>query len=69
MCIRDRSNDPLWDGKNCEGTCCSNGKSPPWFSVELSSQTTEDIEARICADEHSDDNEDVFIELLEIYIQ
>ena len=27
--------DPLWDGKQCEGQCCSNGKSPPWFSVEL----------------------------------
>ena len=29
------SNDLLWDGENCEGTCCSNGKSPPWFSVVL----------------------------------
>ena len=23
--------DPLWDGQQCEGECCSNGKFPPWF--------------------------------------
>jgi hypothetical protein len=63
------SNDPLWDGENCEGTCCSNGKSPPWFSVELPGPTSDDIEARICANEPSDSNEDVFIKILEIYIQ
>ena len=61
--------DPLWDGDNCEGTCCSNGKSPPWFSVELPGPTSDDIEARICADEHSNTNEDIFISLFEIYIQ
>ena len=63
------SNDPLWDGENCEGTCCSDGKSPPWFSVELPRPTDDTIEARICANEHSDSNEDVFIKTLEIYIQ
>ena len=61
--------DPLWDGENCEGTCCSNGKSPPWFSVELPGPTDDDIEARICANEHSDYQEDVFIKIFEIYIQ
>ena len=63
------SNDPLWDGENCEGTCCSNGKSPPWFSIELSGPTNDDIEARICANEHSDSSEDVFIKKIELYIQ
>ena len=62
-------NDPLWDGEDCEGTCCSNGKSPPWFSVELPTPTDDDIEARICANEHSDSNEDVFIKIFEIYVQ
>ena len=62
-------NDPLWDGENCEGTCCSNGKSPPWFSVELPGPTNDVIEARICGNEHSDDNEDTFINIFEIYIQ
>ena len=63
------SNDPLWDGEDCEGTCCSNGKSPPWFSVVLSTPTSDDIEARLCSNEHSDIQEDVFIKILEIYVQ
>ena len=62
-------NDPLWDGENCEGTCCSNGKSPPWFSMELSGPTNDTIEARICANEHSDTNEDIFIKIFDIYVQ
>jgi hypothetical protein len=63
------SNDPPWDGENCEGTCCSNGKSPPWFSVELPGPARDDIEACICANEPSDSNEDVFIKVFEIHIQ
>ena len=61
------SSDPLWDGEQCEGECCSNGKSPPWFSVQLSNPTTDDIEVRICIPQGS--NDDVAIELLEIYVQ
>ena len=57
------SNDPLWDGVNCEGACCSDGKSPPWFSVDLPAPTTDYIEALICANEHSG-GEDVFISIL-----
>ena len=62
-------NDILWDGEQCEneGSCCTT-KSPPWFSVELSNPTTDDIEVRICGDE-STENEDTPIELLEIYVQ
>ena len=60
------SSDPLWDGERCEGECCSNGKSPPWFSVELPNPTSDDIEVRICIPQESFD--DVAIELLEIYI-
>ena len=61
------STDPLWDGQQCEGECCSNGKSPPWFSVELTNTTTDDIEVRICSAQGSYD--DIGIELLELYIQ
>ena len=61
------SSDRLWDGHQCEGECCSNGKSPPWFSVELPNPTTDDIEVRICVPHSSDD--DVALELLEIYVQ
>ena len=62
------SADKLWDGKQCEGTCCTDSKSPPWFSVHLPNPTTESIEVRICGDQRTDD-EDTPIELLEIYVQ
>ena len=61
------SNDSLWDGQQCEGQCCNNGKSPPWFSVELSNPTTDDIEVRICIPQPNYD--DIALQLLEIYIQ
>ena len=63
------SNDKLWDGEQCEneGTCCTT-KSPPWFSVELTNTTTDDIEIRICGSEDTD-NEDTPIQLLEVYVQ
>lgn len=58
--------DTLWDGQDC-GACCT-FNSPPWFSVALPSSTSDDIELRICCDEpHS--NEDVYIELLELYVK
>lgn len=72
MGLGDRSiffeDDPVWDGKQCEGDCCSSGKSPPWFLVTLLNPTVDDIEVRICGDEGTD-NEDTPIKLLEIYIQ
>ena len=63
-------NDKLWDGEQCstEGTCCTGTNTPPWFSVNLGSPTSDDIEVRICGTE-STGNEDTPIELLEIYIQ
>ena len=61
-------NDPVWDGERCEGECCNNGKSPPWFSVTLPNTTSDDIEVRICGDEGTN-SEDTLIQLLEIYIQ
>lgn len=60
-------NDPIWDGQVCEGQCC-NGKSPPWFSVELSNPTANDIEVRVCGDQSVCD-EDTLISLMELYVQ
>ena len=60
--------DKLWDGEQCEGTCCSGSRCPPWFSVSLPNPTTESIEVRICGDQPTVD-EDTPIELLEIYVQ
>ena len=61
------NSDPLWDGEQCEGQCCSNGKSPPWFSVELPNPTTDDIEVRICGPEGTYD--DTPVQQLKLYIQ
>ena len=64
------STDKLWDGKQCEGTCCTgdNARYVPWFSVRLPHITTSQIEVRICGDE-STSNENTPVELLEIYVQ
>ena len=62
------SSDPLWDGQQCEGTCCTGTKSPPWFSVQLPAPTTDIIEVSICCDELTM-NEDTPVKLIEIYVQ
>ncbi len=61
--------DPLWDGDGCgpNSDCCS-FNSPPWFTVELPTPTTDDIEVRNCGDQ-STSNEDTGIELIEFYIR
>ena len=63
------SDDPLWDGDGCEPTniCCS-FNNPPWFHKQLSDLTTDDIEMRVCTDEDAD-NENVDIEIVEIYVK
>ena len=60
--------DVLWDGKNCrhnEANCC---KAPglPWFHKKLAYTTNDDIELRMCADEH---NEDARVYFIEIYVK
>ena len=61
------SDDPLWDGRDCasRSTCCS-FNNPPYFTKQLPSPTTDDIEARIC---QKDGVEDSPIELIELYVQ
>ena len=62
-------NDPLWDGQGCGqlNTCCS-FNNPPWFTKELHSPTSDDIEMRLCADQRRTD-EDITFEVLELYVQ
>ena len=55
--------DPLWDGEGCGPT-----NIPPWFSKQLSTPTTDNIELRICMNE-PESNEDSPIESVELYIQ
>ena len=63
------ADDPLWDGMNCPTTnnCCD-FNTPPWFSVQLPNSTVDDIEVRICADEGTS-NENILVQLLEIYVK
>ena len=62
-------NDPLWDGNGCSksSTCCS-FNNPPYFTKQLPSCTTDDIEARICLSEDIN-RDDIPIELIELYVQ
>ena len=62
------TSDRLWDGLRCEGQCCSNGRTPPWFSRALPTPTTDNIEVRICGTDTTE-REDTPITLLELYIQ
>ena len=61
--------DPLWDGEGCgaTSTCCS-FNNPPWFSKQLPSPTTDDIEMRLCVDGHTS-SEDITVEKVELYVQ
>ena len=63
------SDDPLWDGAGCEhqNMCCS-FNNPPWFYKQLPEPTTDNIEMRVCRDEVVS-NEDILIEVIEIYVQ
>ena len=63
------SNDTLWDGEDClsSSTCCSR-RNPPYFVKQLPTSTTNDIEARICLDEVTS-NENIAVELVELYVQ
>ena len=65
---RTFTEDPLWDGKGCEGndSCCDRGG--PWFCKELESTTSEDIELRVCRNGKST-QEDVLLEQIELYVQ
>ena len=61
--------DVLWDGRNCTSTStCCQLNNPPWFTKNLTSATTDDIELRICTYDlprHAD----VPLELIELYVQ
>ena len=62
--------DPLWDGEQCNGLespCCTS-TTLPWFHKVLDSPTNDYIEARVCADQ-STDNEDAPIEIIEVFVK
>ena len=61
--------DVLWDGQDCtaNSTCCELN-NPPWFSKNLPTVTTDDIELRLCTSNPLA-SDDVPLELIELYIQ
>ena len=63
------SNDTLWDGEDClpSSTCCSQ-HNPPYFTKQLPTPTTDDIEARICLAQKLP-FENLAVELVELYVQ
>ena len=61
-------NDPLWDGERCPtGNTCCDPPNLPWFNRVIDSPSTADIELRLCQDEPAT-NEDVSVELFELYV-
>ena len=60
--------DKLWDGQQCEGNCCTGTNSPPWFSVQLTAPTSDAIQVHICCNQGTSD-EDIPVELIELYVQ
>uniref|UniRef100_A0A1X7VK87 GON domain-containing protein n=1 Tax=Amphimedon queenslandica TaxID=400682 RepID=A0A1X7VK87_AMPQE len=62
--------DPLWDGQDCpsvESPCCTS-KDLPWFHRVYDASSSSDIELRVCRNA-GQSNEDILIELYEIYIK
>ena len=61
--------DVLWDGQNCTSTStCCQFNNPPWFTKNLPNATSDDIELRICTNGPIMDD-DIPIELVELYVQ
>ena len=71
--VGDRENrwfdeDPLWDGEGCPtGNTCCDPPNLPWFHRIVNPPSIADIELRLCQDE-STSNEDVSVELFELYV-
>ena len=63
------SDNPLWDGASCGpfNECCS-FNSPPWFYKQLPQSTSDDIEMRVCRDQGEID-EDIAIQIVDIFVQ
>ena len=61
--------DPLWDGDGCSsGNNCCNQTGMPWFYRTHPQEVGDDIEVRLCGSEGID-NEETYVDLLEIYVQ
>ena len=64
------TSDPLWDGSGCvnaKNNCCTK-VGLPWFIREFPEYQDDDIEVRICYDEHYS-TEAVLVDKVILYVQ
>ena len=61
------ADDPLWDGQQCEDSCCSMHPNMPWFTKTLNGTTTEDIQLRLCVSSGTAD-EETLLQLITLYV-
>ena len=68
FCATTHRRDRLWSGSDCNtaSSCCS-FHHPPYFSVQLPTPTTDQIELRICSDQELG-NERALVLFAEIYV-
>ena len=60
--------DPLWDGQGCiHGNPCCSLNNPPWFNKTLPTPTTDDIEMRLCLNNHAY-WANIALEQMELYV-
>ena len=63
------SADPLWDGSGCGSTSsCCGFNNPPWFCKQLPQPTSDDIEMRVCLNGPRSE-EDVAVEVVDLFVQ
>ena len=63
------TDDPVWDGEGCsDGNSCCSDPSLPWFYRQLPLTASEDIEIRICRNAEQD-NEDILVKELQLYVK
>ena len=63
------SDDPLWDGEQCDGEeapCCTH-PNLPWFIKTLCETTTEDSQLRLCIDEQPT-SEETLLQLIMLFV-
>jgi len=64
------ANDPLWDGKGCNGrndNCCTR-VGQPWFYRQFPTAQQSNIEARLCTDEPYS-NEGIGVDRLQLFVK
>ena len=59
---------PLWTGEGCGPPECCSHSGMPWFCKTLPVPTTDYIEIRNCHNDGRGNNEDVALDLIELYI-